>query len=242
MSFENFSQNTLEKQAPKEELESAEEKIERLEKENQLLRELNEALEAKLQRMEHDLIHDSLTGLKTRAFFNQQVRESLNSIAGSEKSQRKEDFGYKNLSIVFSDIDNFKSINDSLGHDSGDEVLRKVAETIMSCLRDTDIAARWGGEEMVISLLGANEEEAANKAEQIRKAIEDLDFEGYENLKVTVSIGVASTSSEENKTVEELVSFSDEAMYAAKQTGKNRVVRNSELQEDTHDSHSPEWN
>src|SRR3989338_7900063 len=111
-------------------------------------------LEIQVHELEMDLIHDSLTKLKTRAFFEEELGAYLATLTGNEQGKRKEWFGFKNISFIFFDIDHFKSVNDTYGHDVGDMVLHKVAEIIQTSLRTGDTAARWGGEEMVVSLLG----------------------------------------------------------------------------------------
>mgnify|MGYP001583866121 CR=1 FL=1 len=196
-------------------------------------------LETLLDKLEDNLIHDPLTGLKTRAFFDHEVGVYLEIMSRPQSrkggiSQRRERFGFRNLSIVFLDIDFFKKVNDEYGHEIGDLVLKKVAETVNRSVRTGDTAARWGGEELVVSLLGASEHDAATKAEEIRAAIEKLEFPnlpagkaGAPKLKVTVSTGVAS--SESGLILEALIKRADQALYRAKQTGRNKVIAYSEL-------------
>lgn len=191
------------------------------------LREKIQELESTIRTLREDLIHDSLTGLKTRKFFEEEVGLYLRVMEDQHGTKRKEWFNFKNMSIVLLDIDHFKNINDTYGHQVGDEVLRKVAETIEQGLRDADIAARWGGEEIALVLVGANEEEAGRKAERIRKSIEMLTFENPQDLKVSVSLGV--TEAEANITLDEMVKRADEALYKAKETGRNKVVSYGEL-------------
>jgi len=194
---------------------------------NQKLLEKIADLETQIHNLEKDLIYDSLTGLKTRAFFEEESNIYLSAIANVSTSKRKEWFGFKNLSVLFFDIDNFKKINDVYGHDVGDMVLKKVAETIKKSMREGDTVARWGGEEIVAQLLGSSETDAKSKAEDVRKKIEGLSFESAPDLKVTVSIGVANAF--EVMTCDTLVKNADEAMYKAKESGKNKVVAYSEL-------------
>lgn len=184
-------------------------------------------LEAEVHTLEQNLIHDALTGLKTRAFLEEELEVYLATIAQNEKGKRKEWFGFRNISLVFFDIDKFKSINDKYGHDVGDVVLKKVAETIQSELRTGDTAARWGGEEMVASLLGANEKDAVDKGEQLRTKVEALTFKEAPGLKLTISSGVVS--SEPGASVKELIKRADRALYVAKNFGRNKVVAYSEI-------------
>jgi diguanylate cyclase (GGDEF)-like protein len=187
-------------------------------------------LEWQVTQLAHDLIHDPLTGLKTRAYFEEQVGPYLKIIENARsksESQRKERFGYHSLSVIFFDIDKFKSVNDTYGHEAGDLVLQEVASVIKGSFRAGDTAARWGGEEMVASLLGADEAGAAAKAEEVRKRVAALAFAEPRGLKVTISSGVAAF--EPGIELKELVKRADQALYAAKQTGRNKVVRYSEL-------------
>lgn len=191
------------------------------------LKERIEELEGQIHNLEKDLIHDNLTSLKTRAFFEEETNVYINQISATESHSRKNWFGFKNLSILFFDIDHFKKINDTYGHSVGDAVLRKVAETIKSSVREGDTVSRWGGEEMVASLLGANETDAKSKAEEIRKNIENLKFDEAPDLHVTISTGLSTFSHGDN--LEKLVKNADQALYKAKETGRNKVVVFSEI-------------
>ncbi len=186
-----------------------------------------EVLEKRIHNLEKDLIHDSLTALKTKAFFEEESNTYLSAIGKVNTSKRKNWFGFKNLSVLFFDIDHFKKINDTYGHSVGDSVLREVAKVISRSVREGDTVARWGGEEIVASLLGANELDAKNKAEEIRKSIESLSFDSNPDLKVTISIGVAGNF--EGATCADLLKNADLALYKAKRDGRNRVVAHSEL-------------
>lgn len=185
-------------------------------------------LEWQIKQLEHDLIHDPLTGLKTRAFFEEEVGLYLDIIRQQDEPQqsgalrRKERFGFKHLSVVFFDIDHFKKVNDTHGHDTGDIVLQRVARAIKSSVRAGDTVARWGGEEMVANLLGAREADALAKAEEIREKIAQFSFPEVPELRVTISAGVAT--SETGANLIELVKRADQALYKAKETGRNKVI------------------
>ncbi|MFH1346639.1 MAG: GGDEF domain-containing protein [Spirochaetota bacterium] len=207
--------NNFEK-AEKNEISEAEilrQRVETLEVENAELKIENEKLK-------EDLIHDGLTGLKTRKYFVEEAKENLSAIINPESEKRKE--GFHNVSYLFCDIDHFKKVNDELGHGAGDEVLKKVAKILEENVRENDTVCRWGGEEMVISLLGADEKEAAEKAEELRKKIK-------EGTNVSLSIGISA--SEREIGFDELISRGDQAMYAAKDEGRNRVKTYSEVLE-----------
>lgn len=178
-------------------------------------------LKVENKKLKHDLIHDHLTGLKTRKYFEERVEETISSLKNPENEKRKE--GFSSFSVLFCDIDNFKKINDALGHKEGDNVLKKVSEIINSKVRAVDIVCRWGGEEIMVGLLGADENEAAEKAEEIRIAVE----REIKNIGVTISIGVASY--EKGLNMKLIVERGDKAMYLAKEEGKNKVKKYSDV-------------
>jgi len=203
-------------------------------KSNKLENRIKE-LEGHIDKLEDNLIHDPLTGLKTRVFFEDEINKYLEIISQQAEngepgvSQRKERFGFRNVSVVFFDIDFFKKVNDEHGHDIGDVVLKRVAEVMRESLRTGDTVARWGGEEIIASLLGANEADAAAKAEEIRQKIEGLQFPEAPGLSITISAGVASSKSDMN--LSELVKKADEALYKAKGSGRNKVIIFSKMGE-----------
>ena len=179
-------------------------------------------LEKRVRELERDLVHDSLTNLKTRAFFEEETKTYISAIEGVKKGNRQNWFGFINLSILFIDIDHLKKINDTYGHDNGDLVLKSIAKTIKDSVRDGDTVARWGGEEMVVSLVGATEKDAIEKAEQIRSKVGELSFDFDPELRVTLSCGVACSNSDIS--YDELIKNADESMYRAKNSGRNKVV------------------
>lgn len=190
-------------------------------------------LEKQVLDLEYHLIHDKLTGLKTRAFFEQEVGVYLDVIGKERKllengaSERRERFGFRNLSVIFFDLDHFKEVNDAYGHDVGDIVLQEVAKTIQASLRTGDTVARWGGEEMIVSLLGASEQDAAIKAEEIRAAVEKIKFKAKPKLSITISAGVSTAELDLN--LHNLVKRADLALYEAKKSGRNKVVTYTEM-------------
>jgi len=124
------------------------------------------------------------------------------------------------------DIDNFKKINDTYGHDVGDEVLKFLSQNLIKYLRQSDVIARLGGEEFAVLLPDSNIEHAKNKAEDIRKNIERLEIklEDETVIKFTVSIGVSSYDLAKGSEFNALLKKSDEALYKAKESGRNTVV------------------
>jgi diguanylate cyclase (GGDEF)-like protein len=184
-------------------------------------------LEDKIKILEKDLVHDTLTGMKTRNFFEEEARVYLDSVVNAERGERRHLFGFKNISFIFFDVDFFKKVNDTYGHLVGDKVLITIAKTIRESLRDGDTAARWGGEEIVVTLVGATENDAKEKAEEIRENIEALKFPDNPDLHLTISSGVAS--GEAGLTLEDIMKHADLALYKAKESGRNCVVAYSEL-------------
>lgn len=185
----------------------------------QQLQERIAELEAKIKVLERDLIHDALTGLKTRAFFEEEAHDYF-QVPAAEHERRKK-IGPKDISIIFFDLDHFKQVNDTYGHPAGDVVLKSVAETIRTGLRKRDTVARWGGEEIIALLPGANESVAAKKAESIRRHVSALQFSDTPELHVTISAGVATAES--GLELKEVVSRADKALYRAKEGGRDRV-------------------
>lgn len=159
-------------------------------------------------------ITDELTGLYTHRHFNTSI---------GKRMEDYEKFGEK-FAMLIADIDDFKKVNDSHGHMVGDSVLRDVARRILLSVRDNDLAFRYGGEEFVVVLPSTDTRGARHVAERIRENIACHPFEeGALNLRITVSIGV-SACPDNARTVKELMITADEALYRAKQTGKNRVI------------------
>lgn len=124
------------------------------------------------------------------------------------------------LSVVFFDIDHFKKINDTYGHNTGDEVLKGLASLVSATIRHSDIFARWGGEEFLLLLESSSLENAARAAEKIRKAIMEHEFPDVKQ--VTCSFGV--TSFHPRDTGESFINRADAALYRAKEGGRNRVI------------------
>ena len=153
---------------------------------------------------------DLLTGIMNRRSFMTLANKEI------KRSQR-----YKMpLSLIFCDIDKFKSVNDNYGHQIGDQVLQEFAKSIQSQIRQSDLFARWGGEEFIILTTQTNINDAAKLAEKIRKNILKMSVAPVKN--VTCSFGVAQLKEGEN--FEQLYKAADKAVYKAKETGRNKVV------------------
>ncbi len=152
---------------------------------------------------------DKLTKLYTRKYFETalQIEIDYSETEGME------------FSVIMIDIDNFKTVNDRFGHQRGDEILQGVSGTIVSALRKGDIAARYGGEEIIILLPNTGEEEGINVAEKLRKKVENARLLGLHNP-LTISVGV-STYPNHSTWTKDLIEKADQALYYAKENGKN---------------------
>lgn len=183
----------------------------------------------KIKELETLVSKDQVTGLYNRRGFLELADKLFRDVQfNRQHPDSREHFVIDAFSIIFFDIDNFKKINDTYGHKVGDQILRYVASIIEGKTRVSDFVGRWGGEEMVVALIGAEEKDAYLKAEEMRKAIRSrVKIPGYPELKVTVSVGVAELDG--NSTLEEVIKKSDQAMYQAKKSGKDRVVKFSDL-------------
>ena len=162
----------------------------------------------------HKTIHDKLTGLFNRPYFDEAYNQQV-SLANRYQHD---------LTVLFFDIDNFKDINDTYGHMVGDEALKLIASTIDQEKRDSDIAARFGGEEFVLLLTYTNNVSAYIFAERLRKKIESLVFLHHEEIiKLTVSGGIASFPFH-SPDPQKLLQMADNAVYLAKGAGKNKIA------------------
>lgn len=170
--------------------------------------------------LEHENVTDTLTGLYNRRFLDQRI---------TTEYRRACRYRYP-ISVLMLDIDHFKQINDTHGHQAGDLALRFVSGLILNAIRDPDIAARYGGEEFAIISPHIRLRDAAELAERIRKHIElhELSLAGSRQnrqiIRITVSIGVAELSPGISS-AEQLIKCADQALYYAKESGRNRVAR-----------------
>lgn len=154
---------------------------------------------------------DALTGVANRMGLTQAASFLFNS---EQKTS---------LCVVFMDIDYFKEVNDNRGHDSGDRILREVAQLLRKSLRQSDIIGRWGGEEFMLICSGVDRASGANLAEKIRRQIAAHEFDSdHSPIKITMSLGVAFVG--QNDSFETVTKLADQALYRAKAVGRNRVV------------------
>ena len=167
-----------------------------------------------LRRLEDTALQDPLTGIGNRLYMERRLQ-----IAILEFQQHGTPFG-----ILFMDIDHFKLINDTYGHEAGDKVLRMVTATLHRNLRTEDTIARWGGEEFVALLGGINSSSLGRMAEKMRTLIEHSTlWMGGENVGVTISIGMTLIQSTDS-TIQLIINRADYNMYKSKKNGANRIT------------------
>ncbi len=160
-------------------------------------------------------VTDGLTEMFNHRYFQEQMSANIRA------SKR-----YNSVfSLIMVDIDFFKKFNDTYGHQSGDAVLRQVAQTIKKNIRSTDIPCRYGGEEMSVILTNTNKEDAIKTANKICEAVRNKEFELATGdwTHVTISLGVASMPAD-GDTTEKLIEYADKCLYVAKKNGRNQVV------------------
>ncbi len=173
-------------------------------------------LKNKLQFALDNAAHDALTGLFNRRYFERRLREE---IAHVRRHQRP-------FAIIMLDLDHFKLVNDTYGHEDGDRVLRHLAEVAQAQLREEDVPCRYGGEEFVLLLRGTNAMAARIVANRLRAnlAAQPIPLGPKEEPKhVTFSAGVAAADDRNNYNVDDIVQRADQALYKAKRSGRNRV-------------------
>ncbi len=153
---------------------------------------------------------DHLTKLHNRKYTDTIIRKELNRAKRYEQP----------LSLIMLDIDDFKIINDTYGHNSGDRLLKDLSKLVLSTIRDSDYFGRWGGEEFILIAPQTSLESSVLLAEKIRMAVSEFNFKEAKN--VTCSLGVVQYSDEEN--ADDLIHNADLALYEAKNSGKNKVI------------------
>ncbi|HLN25487.1 MAG TPA: diguanylate cyclase [Patescibacteria group bacterium] len=184
---------------------------------NVYLREAAPVLETKrlMETLRESSLSDPMTGLNNRRFLEEYVETLIANV------QRRK----TGLAIMMLDLDYFKMVNDTLGHDAGDAVLKALSKVLRQSVRASDLVIRYGGEEFLIILLDTTPDGADVVAETIRAAVERLEVQsGGTKIKKTISIGLSDFPTDSD-TFWQAVKFADVALYQAKDSGRNRVVR-----------------
>jgi two-component system cell cycle response regulator len=167
-----------------------------------------------MQKMAQMATYDELTGLYNRRYFNA-------CLAGEIERCKRFTSGF---SLFLTDVDYFKKVNDTDGHPAGDQVLRQAANILKGCLRTSDVPCRFGGDEFIVILPNATDEDCRKICERFRKnlAREEIVWED-QTIHVTVSIGVTSFAGQQADNAQALIQRADEALYRAKKKGRNQV-------------------
>jgi diguanylate cyclase (GGDEF)-like protein len=184
---------------------------------NVYLRETAPVLETKrlMENLRESTLRDPMTGLNNRRFLEEYVETLISSV------QRKR----THVAILMLDLDYFKMVNDTYGHDAGDAVLKALSTLLKQSVRASDLVIRYGGEEFLIILIDSEGEAADHVAEKIRLAVEGLKVQvAGITLQKTISIGIADFPTD-SETFWQAVKFADVALYQAKEGGRNRIVR-----------------
>ena len=161
-------------------------------------------------------VTDALTGLNNRRYLDKHLKLLFDRAVARGRT----------LSVCITDIDRFKAVNDTYGHDAGDEVLKEFAARVRSTVRGADLACRFGGEEFVVVMPDTSPETAAAVAERLRYVVENQPFvlrQSGASLNITASLGISSTLSGV-ESADDLLRQADRALYEAKHGGRNRVV------------------
>jgi diguanylate cyclase (GGDEF)-like protein len=165
-----------------------------------------------LHRIDEMSLTDGLTGLFNHRHFQERLEEEIKRTGRTNEP----------LSLVLTDIDHFKGVNDNYGHPAGDAVLREVSGIIKSRMRETDIAARYGGEEFALILTNTDVRGALKIAEDLRAVVEDKDFSSVDK-QITISLGISSFP-DDASAKQDLIEKADQALYYAKENGRNRSI------------------
>jgi two-component system cell cycle response regulator len=180
-----------------------------------LRKKYNDCLRDSVQQTIEMAVKDPLTNMHNRRYMDQQLHPMFQTCVDDDEP----------MSLIMCDIDHFKNVNDTHGHDVGDLVIQACAKRIMDSVRDVDVACRFGGEEFAIAMPNTSGEVALKIAERIREKVEGTPAAGGDNqpsVTFTISLGVATI--EEDDTPEKLMKRADLALYSAKREGRNRVA------------------
>lgn len=192
------------------------------------LLELEDTLVQDREAMRFKATHDALTGVWNRGTILETLDREIT------RSRRES----VSLGVLMADLDHFKSVNDTYGHLTGDEVLREVTSRIQACVRPYDAVGRFGGEEFLILLPGCDATAMADKAEQLRATIGQQPIPSLTGpLRITMSFGAVATANWPDENANQVLLVVDAALYRAKEEGRNRVVTAGAAEHE--DAHHP---
>jgi len=158
---------------------------------------------------------DPLTGVSNRKWFEERVNQLLLALADKDHY----------MAIVMVDIDHFKKVNDTYGHQTGDIVIKGIAEILNACKRQQDLLARYGGEEFVLCLPDSTPSNTSQFCERVREQIASTDFRfGQEQIKITASLGGCANIITQDSSLYKMTSLADEALYSSKNSGRNQTT------------------
>jgi diguanylate cyclase (GGDEF)-like protein len=185
------------------------------------IKKLQDELEEKNRELERLSISDGLTGLHNHRHIHRLLTDEF------ERTERTGE----PLTVAMFDLDRFKAVNDTYGHQAGDRVLQEFADILRETAREIDRLGRYGGEEFMAILPDTGADEGTTFVERVRQQVERTPFDigRDEPLHMTVSAGLADIPAEGVNSSEELIRRADEALYAAKAGGRNKVVRFDEI-------------
>lgn len=184
-------------------------------------------LEDKIEKLEKLVTIDELTGAYNRRGFVGEAGKLLNVLAGDmqAKKERREDEGMADVAFLLIDLDGFKQINDRLGHNVGDEILKKCVSVLKENVRDLDVVGRWGGDEFTVALMDVTPEEAEKVAAKLKEIIGDIEVGGqklkelFEDVPAGASVGVSmakNSAPDGNFDLKKIIEEADRAMYRDK--------------------------
>ena len=194
----------------------------------------NQSKENKIKELEHEVAKlrgylrtDTLTQTLNRKGLHDQLASVFDEVIYTRKHLgKRRKMEIEDLSVVFIDLDDFKQINDTYGHDTGDTVLQTVGAFLLRSVRGIDHVARYGGEEFVVLLANTDTKDALGIAERLRKEVIELKIPHRKSKTsdhVTISLGVATSVPERDSSPDSIVAEADQALYKAKSAGRNRV-------------------
>ena len=177
------------------------------------LQEIKSRLEKENRELDYSSRIDTLTKLYNRRHMEERLQAEHQGFIGAGKV----------YSVMMIDVDDFKRINDRYGHTAGDTILKKIANILRKEIRESDVGARWGGEEFLLLLPGLKEEDTLSRAEDILNKIKKETY-SYNGIKIPITITIGVATIDKDETIEQLIDRADHALYSGKNTGKDKVV------------------